>query len=119
MNTMTVVEKGSQTGMKHIHAVQWGDFVPIAQLEDSWPHGSTGIEAARAATDYLAKGVLRYVAKGIDGDPESVEEHMNLNGGRAAHWTRGFFLGHSRDSYRKLNPLPGIYFVRQHMPERG
>lgn len=112
MHVLWVVEKGSDTGMKHVHAIQWGDYIPKEVLSASWPHGSTQIEAARAAMDYLAKGVLRYVAKGIDGDPDSIEEHMNLNGGRAAHWSREFFAGESRDAFRKRNPLPGVYFVQ-------
>ncbi len=112
MHTLWVVEKGSDTGMKHVHVIQWGDFIPKEVLSSSWPHGHTQIEAARAATDYLAKGVLRYVAKNLDGDGESIEDHMNLNGGRAAHWSREFFDGMSRQAYREANPLPGIYFVR-------
>lgn len=111
MHVLWVVEKGSETGMKHVHAVQWGDFIPKAELSASWPYGSTQIEGARAATNYLAKGVVRYVAKGLDGDGESIEDHMNLNGGRAAHWSREFFNGHGRNAYREANPLPGIYFV--------
>ena len=116
MHVLWVVEKGSDTGMKHIHVVQWGDFIPKAELSASWPYGSTQIEAARAATDYLAKGVLRYVAKGIDGDRESIEGHMNLNGGRAAHWSTAFFAGTGRNAYRQAHPLPGIYFVQTHKP---
>ena len=112
MHVLWVVEKGSETGMKHIHAVQWGDFIPKHVLDDSWPYGWNEIEGARAATDYLAKGVVRYVAKGLDGDGESIEDHMNLNGGRAAHWSRQFFAGMSRNAYRQANPLPGIYFVQ-------
>jgi len=118
MNALWVVEKGSETGMKHVHAVQWGDFIPKHELSESWPHGFTQIEGARAATDYLGKGVVRYVAKGLDGDGESIEEHMNLNGGRAAHWTSGFFAGMGRNAYRQANPLPGIYFVQTAMADR-
>lgn len=118
MSVLWVVEEGSETGMKHVHAVQWGDFVPKAVLDASWPHGFNEIEGARAAADYLGKGVLRYVAKGIDGDGGSIEAHMNLNGGRAAHWSRDFFAGQSRDAYRKANPLPGIYFVQTDMADR-
>jgi hypothetical protein len=109
--TLWVVEQGSETGMKHVHAVQWGDFIPKSLLDESWPHGMNEIEAARAATDYLAKGVVRYVAKGLDGDGDSIEQHMNLNGGRAAHWSLAFFGGMGRNAYRQANPLPGIYFV--------
>lgn len=113
MHVLWVVETGSETGMKHVHAVQWGDFVPKAVLSASWPHGHTQIEGARAATNYLAKGVVRYVAKGLDGADESIEEHMNLNGGRAAHWSREFFAGDGRNAFREAHPLPGVYFVQQ------
>lgn len=112
MHVLWVVEKGSETGMKHVHAVQWGDYIPKEVLSASWPHGFTQIEGARSAVDYLAKGVIRYVAKGLDGDGESIEDHMNLNGGRAAHWSRRFFAGQGRNAYRAANPLPGIYFVQ-------
>lgn len=116
MNALWVVEKGSDTGMKHVHAVQWGDYIPKELLSASWPHGSTQIEKAREATEYLSKGVIRYVAKDLDGGEESLVEHMNINGGRAAHWTRGFFAGMGRNAYRQSNPLPGIYFVRTDNP---
>lgn len=111
MHVLWVVEQGEKTGMKHVHAVQWGDYIPKEVLSASWPYGSTQIEGARAATNYLAKGVVRYVAKGLDGEDEAIEEHMNLNGGRAAHWSRSFFGGVGRNAYREANPMPGIYFV--------
>lgn len=111
MHVLWVVEEGSETGMKHVHAVQWGDFIPKDVLDESWPHGTNEIEAARAAVNYLSKGVIRYVAKGLDGDGQAIEDHMNLNGGRAAHWSREFFAGQGRNAYRASKPLPGIYFV--------
>jgi hypothetical protein len=114
MHVLWVVEKGDDTGMKHAHVIQWGDYIPKEVLSESWPHGMTQIEGARAATNYLAQGVIRYVAKGLDDDPESLESHMNLNGGRAAHWSREFFAGQSRKAFREANPLPGVYFVEAH-----
>lgn len=117
MELLWVVERGDSTGMKHVHGVQHGDYVPKDVLTASWPHGSTFIEGARQATDYLSKGVIRYIAKGIDNDL-TIEQHMNMNGGRAAHWSRRFFAGQSRDAYRKSNPLPGIYFVHTYRPLR-
>ncbi len=112
MDVLWVVEKGDKTGMKHVHVIQRGDFIPKAVLDLSWPHGHTQIAAARkAAADYLSKGVIKYVAKELDGDGESIESHMNLNGGRAAHWSREFFLGVARDDFAKAFPIPGYYFV--------
>lgn len=112
MHVLWVVEKGKETGMKHVHVIQRGDFIPKAELERSWPHGLTQIAAARgAAADYLGKGVIKYVAKNLDGNGEEIEEHMNLNGGRAAHWSREFFLGVGRDDFAKAFPVPGHYFV--------
>lgn len=112
MQVLWVAERGSETGMKHVHVVQRGDFIPKRVLEASWPHGSTQIAAARqAASDYLAKGVIKYLGKGVDGDGAQIEAHMNLNGGRAAHWSREFFLGVSRDDFAKAFPIPGHYFV--------
>lgn len=119
MHVLWVVEEGSETGMKHVHVIQWGSYIPKERLSASWPYGSTQIEAARAASDYLAKGVLRYVAKGLDGDREAIEEHMNLNGGRAAHWSREFFDGDSRDGFRRRHPLPGVYFIEVHRFRTG
>ncbi len=113
MHVLWVVEVGAG-GMKHVHVIQWGSYIPKEVLSSSWPYGHTQIEAARAATDYLAKGVLRYVAKNLDGDDTEIVEHMNLNGGRAAHWSTSFFSGMGRNAYRQANPLPGIYFVKTH-----
>lgn len=106
-----VVEEGSQTGMKHIHAVQWGDFIPWQDLL-TWWGARVQIEASKAAVGYLGKNVIRYLGKGLDGDRQAIEGHMNLNGGRAAHWSRGFFAGMGRDEFARAHPLPGIFFLR-------
>lgn len=117
MHTLWVVERGAG-GMKHVHVIQWGDFIPKEVLSASWPYGFTQIQGARDATDYLGKGVIRYVAKDLDGGESQLLDHMNLNGGRAAHWSRDFFGGMGRNAYRKANPLPGIYFVHTYRPLR-
>jgi hypothetical protein len=111
VNWLWVVEEGSETGMKHIHAVQWGDFIPWRDLLGWWG-ARVQIEHADAAVGYLGKNVVRYLGKGLDGDREAIEGHMNLNGGRAAHWTRGFYAGLGRDDFAREHPLPGIYFLQ-------
>lgn len=110
VNWLWVVEEGSMNGMKHVHCVQWGDFIPWRDLLGWWG-ARVQIEAADAALGYLGKNVIRYLGKGLDGDREAIEAHMNLNGGRAAHWTRGFFNGMGRDEFARQHPLPGIYFL--------
>jgi len=111
VNWLWVVEEGSKSGMKHVHAVQWGDFIPWRDLL-SWWGARVQIEAADAAIGYLGKNVIRYLGKNLDGDREGIEGHMNLNGGRAAHWTRGFYAGMGRDDFAREHPLPGIYFLQ-------
>lgn len=106
-----VRENGSVTGMQHVHVVQTGPRkIPMQVLDESWPFGMTNIQSARQAVDYVGKQVLRYVGKGADAR-ETIESHMNLNGGRAAHWTRGFFWGQGRDDFARVHPVPGIYFA--------
>lgn len=109
-----VVEKGSLTGMKHVHAVQWGDFIPWQDLLGWWGARVEIKAGQKAALGYLSKNVVRYLGKGLDGDGESIERHMNLNGGRAAHWSRGFYNGMGRDEFAQAHPMPGIYFLENH-----
>jgi hypothetical protein len=113
VNWLWVVEEGDLGGMKHIHAVQWGDFIPWRDLLGWWG-ARVQIEASSAAVGYLGKNVIRYLGKNLDGDREGIEDHMNLNGGRAAHWTRGFFAGLGREDFARQHPLPGIYFLQNH-----
>lgn len=106
-----VRENGSENGMEHTHIVQTGPRkIPKEVLDAAWPYGWTQIEKAREAVDYVGKQALRYVGKGADAR-ETIQEHMTINGGRAAHWTRGFFGGQGRDSFARTHPIPGIYFL--------
>ena len=107
-----VVERGHETGMKHVHAVQWGQrrspagarrfmalrlnsrFRQLEPLPTTW---------VRASSDTW---------ESIDGDPDSIEAHMNLNGGRAAHWSRPSSLDLSRDAYRRNAHVAGNLLVQ-------
>ena len=109
-----VVERGSDTGMKHVHAVQWGDFIPWQDLLGWWGARVEIKAGHKPAMGYLSKNVVRYLGKGIDGERDQIEDHMNLNGGRAAHWSRGFYNGLGRDAFAQAHPMPGIYFLQNH-----
>ena len=89
------------TGL-HIHGVQHGDRVPQSRLQETWGAivdvravGRKHLEAA--ASRYTVKEALRvagYAVKGAGGG--GLSEHLDLNGGRAAHWSRGFLHGKTK-----------------------
>lgn len=90
-------ERGGQTGMIHVHGIQHGSQkVPQKALQARWG-AIVDIRQVRtpAAGVYAVKEALRvagYVSKGAT-DVATLSDHLDLNGGRAAHWTRGFLFG--------------------------
>jgi hypothetical protein len=94
-------EAGKQTGMLHLHGVQHGRHkVPQARLQALWGarvdiRAVRGLQDKSGAAAYTVKEALRvagYVGKGTSNLPE----HLALNGGRPAHWTRGFLHGRTK-----------------------
>lgn len=83
-------ERGSQTGMLHVHGIQHGDFVPQAVLQEVW--GSIvdirGVRSSKVS-NYVLKDAARVAGYTLKGDGH--QERLDLNGGRPAHWTREFF----------------------------
>lgn len=92
------VEAGSKTGMIHVHAIQWGpQKLPRERLQDRWG-AIVDVRAVKTpgAGVYTVKEALRvagYTVKGATRSSESLSAHLDLNGGRAAHWSRGFLHG--------------------------
>jgi hypothetical protein len=87
-------EAGSRSGMIHVHAVQFGDYVKQAVLQDMWGGRRVDIRAAgvRHGT-YISKSagaVANYISKG---GAAHLDEALSLNGGRLHHWSRGFWGG--------------------------
>lgn len=86
------------TGL-HAHGLQHGDYVPQALLQERWGGRIVDVRGLRTpgAGVYAVKEALRvagYVSKGATaGNPEQLVEHLAVNGGRAAHMTRGFLHG--------------------------
>lgn len=90
------LEVGKQTGMRHLHAVQHGSYVPQRDLQRLWGR-RVDIRTAKpqkaAVAGYIAKGagpVVKYMNKGAQ---EDYAAWLELNGGRPFHSSRGFFLG--------------------------
>jgi hypothetical protein len=97
------VERGSKTGMKHVHALQHGDFIPQRTLQSMWGP-ITHIERVRGsegAATYAMKEASRVAGYTMKGSRSNLHEHLALNGGRAYHMSRGYLRGHrTRDVER-------------------
>lgn len=83
-------ERGSKTGMLHVHGIQHGDYVPQAELQTVWGQivDIRGVRSSKIS-EYVLKDAARVSGYTLKGDSHS--ERLSLNGGRPAHWTRGFF----------------------------
>jgi hypothetical protein len=102
------VEKGKQTGMVHVHAMQHGDFIPQRALQSWWGHRVDVRRihdvngAARYTTKHASRRLVSYTMKGTAGD---ISEHLDLNGGRGVHTSRGYLRGlRSDEVWRLLHP---------------
>lgn len=83
-----IEENPKKTGY-HAHAIQWGEYLPQAELQEMWGGRIAHIMRVGKGTEgYLTKcaGVCGYMAKSID-------RHLAVNGGRAIHMTRGYLGG--------------------------
>jgi len=83
-------ERGSKTGMLHVHGIQYGDFVPQAVLQEVWGQivDIRGVRSSKVS-NYVLKDAARVAGYTLKGDGHA--ERIALNGGRPAHWTRNFF----------------------------
>jgi hypothetical protein len=85
------------TGL-HAHGCQHGDYVPQKLLQDRWGGRIVDVRALSrpGAGVYAMKEALRvagYVAKGATHDQAALEDHLERNGGRVLHTTRGYYHG--------------------------
>lgn len=96
-----VTERGSKTGMVHVHAVQHGDYIPQAELQDLWGDRRVDIRTAQPRHgEYISKTAARVASYISKGGPADLDAALSLNGGRLHHWSRRFF-GMPIREYRK------------------
>jgi hypothetical protein len=89
-----VVEENPRKTGFHIHATQWGDFIPQRKLQRIWGKRVylQGIERdATAVAVYGAKGAAAAALYGAKGAETDFAKGLDLNGGRWFHTSRGFF----------------------------
>lgn len=89
------VERGSKTGMIHVHALQHGDFVPQRELAKLWGRRVDVRRIGRpdGASLYSLKEARRVAGYTTKGTAASLAEHLALNGGRAYHLSRRYLRG--------------------------
>lgn len=96
--------------MVHLHLLQHGDYVRQATLQDAWGaivHIRRIDDADRAARYTTKNAARRVVAYTMKGTASQLDEHLDLNGGRGVHWSRGYLRGETyRSAWAILHP-PG------------
>ena len=94
------IEQNPKATGYHAHAIQWGDFIPWQELLEKWGGRHIWIEPIRGnAAKYATKCafVAGYANKNMAG-------HLEVNGGRAVHMTRGYLHGlTSRQALRVMS----------------
>ena len=85
----------------HLHAVQWGDFLPQRELQVRWGGRRVDIRAIKPRGGaYVLKEAAKvagYVAKGA---ASQVTDHLALNGSRVYHSTRAYHCGLTKQQVR-------------------
>lgn len=98
------VEMGSKTGMRHVNVLQKGTFVPQAQLQERWG-AIVHVSAIESSTDVAgyamkeARRVSGYALKEA-GEAGRLKAHLEANGNRLVHVSRGYLEGATQAQVR-------------------
>jgi hypothetical protein len=110
-------EAGSRSGMIHVHAVQFGDYVKQTVLQEMWGGRIVDIRAAHQRHGaYISKAgaaVANYISKA---GAAHLDEALSLNGGRLHHWSRGFWGGPIRSWEQDHRAGEGMTYVLRFDP---
>lgn len=102
------VERGSKTGMVHVHALQHGQFIPQLELQKLWGAivDIRRVRAPKGAALYTMKEAQRVAGYATKGARSDLPDHLALNGGRGYHMSRRYLRGKStREVERILSPV--------------
>lgn len=93
--------------MRHIHALQHGDYVPQRVLQDAWGRivHIRAIRGASQAANYAMKEARSVAGYAMKGSHSDLLAHLDRNGGRGCHLSRKYLHGkRTRDVERLLRP---------------
>jgi len=101
----------------HLHALQWGEFVPKKRLEQLWGGRFINIKLVRKT------GKENYITKCYQIAKYSTKvnlEHLELNGGRCVHMSRGYLHGMtSREALKVMSTGRDYYLQLASQAEEG
>lgn len=89
-----VSHERTKAGVRHLHALCRGDYIPQSVVSREASRSGAGIVADirrvrnRGGVSYAFKNALQVVGYTTKGD---LEAHLDLNGGRLCRTTRGYF----------------------------
>jgi hypothetical protein len=97
-----IEENPERTGF-HLHGMGHGEFAPWRRIRQLWGDRYTYI----SAIDSHAVGYMTKMARlaGYPTKNSSPLQHLELNGGRCIHWTRGFLHGFTEREVLKRTSL--------------
>lgn len=95
----------------HLHAISHGEHIPKKRLKEMW--GGRHIDVR--AVDGHAEGYLTKCASVAGYLTKDRQQHLDLNGGRAVHFTRGFL--HGWTSRQALQEMSGGNYWRLERPD--
>lgn len=91
LEAIWAIEKNPKDTGFHAHVVTYGEYIPHNRLVQLWGGRHVWIDALHTKdAGYITKV---YSLAGYSTKNESLEEHLDLNGGRALHKTRNFHHG--------------------------
>lgn len=98
------VEHGSKTGMVHVHALQHGDYIPQRALQAMWGRrvDIRKVAGAQGAANYAMKEARRVAGYAMKGTHSDLLAHLDRNGGRGCHLSRGYLHGKRTREVEKL-----------------
>ena len=89
------IEEGHKNGSPHVNILERGPAkLPQAVLQERWG-GIVHVKRIRSAgaSKYAMKEAMRVTGYAVKESGTNLDEHLALNGGRLAHWSRGYFDG--------------------------
>ena len=93
-----VTEPNERSGLLHVHAIQHGDNIPAPVLASIW---GARVELRPVAAPEITR-TARYLVKEAWGGEDRHRTFLELNGGVALHWSRGYLPGTRRNAERAL-----------------